>query len=87
MMNSICHVVDTHIYPKKSVHALLQRKVRIALSKLELGFAVHYPALLKSNDFSTKESACEIAIALPNQQRPLSIGVSSESGSSVEDAR
>ncbi len=25
-------------------------------------------ALLKSNDFSTKESAFEIAIALPNQQ-------------------
>ena len=30
---------------------------------------VPMPALLKSNDFPTKESAFEIAIPLPNQQR------------------
>ena len=31
------------------------------------------PALLKSNDFSTKKSAFEIARSLPNQQRPKPI--------------
>ncbi|MBI4781646.1 MAG: hypothetical protein HY785_09980 [Oscillatoriophycideae cyanobacterium NC_groundwater_1537_Pr4_S-0.65um_50_18] len=30
------------------------------------------PALLKSNDFSTREPAFEIARPLPNQQRPQS---------------